>query len=77
MDYVRVLMATREGRYYAIKFANQSQAYSPQLLEQIFQRESSILEQLSHNNIIQLVEAVPQGTYTEQDRTCKVAGLVF
>lgn len=71
------MLAVKDGQYYAVKFAHPSQAYSQQLMQQIFQRETNILEQLSHHNIIHLVEAVPQGMMREKDREHKAAGLVF
>jgi hypothetical protein len=73
----RVKLASWEGDYYAIKFTTRNNAYSPQVLANIFEKEAEILNELSHSNIIQIVEAIRQGHYLKDGRDEIRAALVF
>lgn len=47
------------------------------MLDSIFDKEASILEELNHPNIIKLYEAIKSGTYSKEGRQETRSGLVF
>ena len=61
-------MATYNGMYFAIKFTTRNNAYSPQVLSNIFDKEAAILEELGHKNIIKMYEAVKEGVYRKDGK---------
>ena len=66
-----------DGKYYALKFATHSQAYSQQLLATIFEKESAILQELDHPNIIKLYQSVKGGCYMKNEQQSIRSALVF
>lgn len=74
----KVELARKDANLYAIKFTSDNQIYSPQILEQIFYKEASLLRGLDHPNIIKLYEGFLHGNFI-QPGLCqkKKAGLVF
>jgi len=74
---LRVKLASKDGQLYAIKFSTKSNAYSQQILEGIFDKESSILRELEHPSIIKLYEAIKEGVYQKANCSEVRSGLVF
>jgi serine/threonine protein kinase len=73
----RVKLASHDGELFAIKFSTKNNAYSQEVLSTIFDKESNLLTELEHPNIIKLYESIKDGVYQKAGISENRSGLVF
>lgn len=70
-------LASRDGDLFAIKFSSENNAYSHEILQRIFLKETNIIAGLNHPNIIKLYGSYMQGEEATSGMIKHKAGIIF